>query len=173
MSFWKTGEAPPPPGDPTPEDEERVLEKLATKTVERGMTVPAILFLESIKPLNFIGSQAMVFFEPVIQTVFNFRDYETLRVALEKRDTVEKLITKIEAQDAVAYRREKAIRKYRNEQKKTWKWYQRYLGLFTPRVEYPDWVVNPPHLHPDEQLKMKTESVEETMKRLNRDDPKP
>ena len=69
-------------------EEDAVLDKLAKKAVERGMAVPAILFLESIKPLNFIASQVMVFFEPVIQSVFNFRDYNTLRSALEKRESI-------------------------------------------------------------------------------------
>ena len=78
--------------EPLPEEESAVLDKLARKVVEKGMTVPAILFLESVKPLNFIGSQAMVFFEPIVQTVFNIKDYDTLRQALEKRQTIEILL---------------------------------------------------------------------------------
>ena len=124
-------------------EENAVLEKLATKTVQRGMAVPAILFLESVKPLNFIGSQVMVFFEPVVQSVFNFRDYDTVRGALEKRQTIEILLLKIEEQDAVAHAREKRIKKFLKQEKKKWKWYQRYLGVFTPRVEYPEEIVNP------------------------------
>jgi hypothetical protein len=102
------------------------------------MTVPSILFLESIKPMNFIASQVMVFFEPIVQTIFNFKDYENLRTALEKRDSIEKLVVLIEEYDAIALRREKIVKKYYKEQKKKWKWYQRYLGIFPPRVEYPD-----------------------------------
>jgi hypothetical protein len=83
------------------EEELAVMDKLAKFTVRKGMTVPAIMFLESVKPLNFIGSQAMVFFEPIIQTLFNIRDYNTLQVALEKRESVEILIRRIEEYDAV------------------------------------------------------------------------
>ena len=108
------------------------------------MTVPAILFLESVKPLNFIGSQAMVFFEPIVQTVFNIKDYDTLRQALEKRQTIEILLLKIEAMDAVALQREKRIKAYYKEEKKKWKWYQRYLGVFLPKVKIPDEVLNGP-----------------------------
>jgi len=127
-----------------PEEEEAVLEKLARKVVDRGMTVPAILFLESVKPLNFIGSQTMVFFEPIVQTVFNFKDYDNLRSALEKRESVEILILRIEEYDAVAHKKEKAFKKWYKQEKKKWKWYQRYLGLFRPKYTVPDEVLNPP-----------------------------
>ncbi len=127
---------------PLPEEERAVIDKLARKVVEWQMTAPAIIFLESMKPLNFIGSQTMVFFEPIVQSVFAFKDYETVRVALEKRETIEILLQRIESIDAEEHARQKRIRKYRNEQKKSWKWYQRYLGIFQPKVEYPEWVIN-------------------------------
>ena len=127
-----------------PEEEEAVLEKLARKTVEKGMTIPAIMLLESVKPLNFIGSQVMVFFEPMVQSVFNFKDYDTLRTALEKRETIEILILRIEEYDAVALRKQKAYKKWYKQEKKKWRWYQRYLGLFTPKFEIPEEVQKPP-----------------------------
>ncbi|MCP4684346.1 MAG: hypothetical protein GY867_02760 [bacterium] len=127
-----------------PEEQEAVLDKLARKVVDKGMSVPAILFLESVKPLNFIGSQTMVFFEPMVQTVFNFKDYDNLRSALEKRESIEILILRIEEYDAVSHRQEKEVKKWYKQEKKKWKWYQRYLGIFTPKYTVPDEVVNPP-----------------------------
>lgn len=127
-----------------PEEEDAIIDKLAKKVIDRGMAVPAIMFLESVKPLNFIGAQTMVFFEPIIQTVFNFKDYDVLRTALEKRETIEIMLLRIEKYDAVSHARDKRIKKYLKVQKKTWKWYQRYLGVFTPKVEYPDEVLNGP-----------------------------
>lgn len=145
MSFFKgSGDLPDPEHTSLPADEEDVLERLAKKAVERGMAVPSIIFLESVKPLNFIASQVMVFFEPVIQTIFNFRDYNTLRSALEKRESVEILLLKIEKYDAVTLAREKRIKKYMKEIKKDWAWYQKYLGLFCPKVKIPDDILNPP-----------------------------
>ncbi len=129
---------------PLPEEEYAVLDKVAKKVVEKSMAVPAIVFLESVKPLNFIGSQALVFFEPIVQTVFNFKDYDTFRSALEKRETIEILIQKIEAYDAVYYAREKRIKKFLKQEKKKWKWYQRWLGVFTPKVEIPPEVLEGP-----------------------------
>ena len=145
MSFFKGSADLPPAGEGALDTEELViLEKLAHKAVDKGWTVPSILFLESVKPLNFIGSQVLVFFEPIVQTLFNFRDYNTFRTALEKRESIEILIQKIEAYDAVALKREKRVKKWYKQEKKKWKWYQRYLGVFRPKYKIPDVVLNPP-----------------------------
>lgn len=41
----------------TPDEEEEMIRKIAEKVHEYGMDVPVILFLESVKPLSYIGSQ--------------------------------------------------------------------------------------------------------------------
>jgi len=145
VSFFRDSANFPKPEQPhLPEEEMAILEKVAHKVVERRMAVPAIIFLESVKPLNYISSQALVFFEPIVQTMFNFKDYDTFRSALEKRDSIEILIRKIESFDAVAYTREKRIKKFMKQEKKKWKWYQRWLGIFPPKVKIPDEILNPP-----------------------------
>lgn len=145
MSFFKGSmDLPDPEQSSLPEEEDAVFTKLARKVVDWGMATPAILFLESVKPLNFIGSQVLVFFEPIVQTVFNFKDYNTFRLALEKRESIEVLILKIEKFDAVALTRQKRVKKYLKKEKKNWKWYQRWLGIFTPKIEIPDEVLNLP-----------------------------
>jgi hypothetical protein len=99
-------------GTLTPEQDE-VLEKVAKKVVEKRMTVPALMFIESVKPLNFIGSQVMVFFEPIVQTIFDFKGYTIFREAIEDRENVELLMQKIEKHDAEAVKLEKAYKKMR------------------------------------------------------------
>lgn len=126
------------------EEEDAILVKLSHQVVKRGMAVPAIMFLESVKPLNFIGSQTLVFFEPIIQTLFNFKDYDNLRTALEKRPSIEILLLKIEEEDAIAHDREKRIKKFLKTERKKWKWYQRWLGIATPKFELPEDVTKPP-----------------------------
>ena len=140
--FGGSMDIPDPDKINIPEEENAVLEKLATKVVDRGMTIPAILFLESVKPLNYISSQAMVFFEPMVQSVFNFKDYDTMRIALEKRETLEILLLKIEKYDAIFLEREKKVKQFLKTEKKKWKWYQRWLGIMTPKVELPEEVLN-------------------------------
>ena len=80
----------------SPEDE-ALLDRLAVRVVELRMEVPAILALESARPLTFVASQAMVFFEPVARALFPLPDYRRLVALVERRETVEKLIAKIEA----------------------------------------------------------------------------
>lgn len=151
--FGRDNELPKTTEPILPQEEDAVLEKVAAKVVARGMAVPAILFLESVKPLNYIGSQAMVFFEPIVQTVFNFKEYDTFRSALEKRESIEILLQKIEAQDAIALKREKKIKAFLKEEKKKWKWYQRWLGIFTPKVNYPEDIVKEAAPPPTDQSK--------------------
>jgi hypothetical protein len=151
MSFFRGGtEFPSKEEKPLPDEELAVLEKLAKKVVEWQMTTPAIIFLESVKPMNYIGSQALVFFEPIVQSIFNFKDYDTFRQALEKRESIEIMLQMIEKHDATAHEREKRIKKYRKQLKKNWKWYQRYLGIFQPKVEYPDDVIYGPEGKPED-----------------------
>ncbi|MGE5179402.1 MAG: hypothetical protein ACM3PF_09940 [Bacteroidota bacterium] len=63
------------------------------------MTVPAILFLESVKPLSFVGSQAMYFFEPMVRALFQVPEYERFASLMERRESVEELLVRIERRD--------------------------------------------------------------------------
>ena len=101
------------------DDEKALLDKLAKKVVHWKMTAPAIMALESVKPLNYIGSQAMVFFEPIIQTIFNLKDYDTVRQMLERRESIEMLLLRIEFFDAIARRKEKLFGKLKKEYLRT------------------------------------------------------
>ncbi|HUU45537.1 MAG TPA: hypothetical protein VM118_07350 [Acidobacteriota bacterium] len=108
---------------PLTDEEEAIMTRMAKKVVEWKMTVPAIMFLEMVKPLNYIGAQAMVFFEPFVQTIFNFRDYDTFRQMMERRESVERLLQKIEELDAQALTKEKDARRRRGgERGRRWWW---------------------------------------------------
>jgi hypothetical protein len=73
-----------------------LIRKLADFVVRRNMSVPAIMFLESVRPLNFVGSQAMVFFKPIISRFFTREEYDKLATMLEKREVIDRLIKEIE-----------------------------------------------------------------------------
>ncbi len=118
-----------------PAEERQVLEKVAKKVVRHGFAIPAIMTLETVKPLNFIGSQAMIFFQPIVQSIFVLQDYDTFRQAMERRENVENLLLLIEEYDAISQKREKLINKKIKAQKKNWTWYQRWLGIRQPRIE--------------------------------------
>jgi hypothetical protein len=101
----------------TPQQEE-ILDKIARKVVLWKMSVPAILFLESVKPLNYIGSQMMAFFEPFVQTLFSWKDYEEFRKMMEERGTIELLLVRIEEFEAEAEKKEKEEKKRLKEERK-------------------------------------------------------
>ena len=93
------------------ERQEQLLEKLAHKIVELRMSAMAIFILESMKPLSFVGSQVMVFFQPIVQTFFEFRDYETIQEAIEHRENVEYFIRRLETLEDEQIEKEKQRKK--------------------------------------------------------------
>lgn len=80
----------------------RLLERIAEVVVKRGMAAPATMFLESVGPMNFLGSQALHFITPIIDCAFNVKEAEQVARLLERRDTVSRLIAVIEAKSAPA-----------------------------------------------------------------------
>jgi len=89
-----------------------LLERVAGRVVELGLEVPAILTLESGRPLSLLAGQAMVFFEPFVQAMFLLPDYRRFSSLVERRETVEALVRMIErrADDAHAQRRDERRR---------------------------------------------------------------
>jgi len=82
--------------DVSAERREEVLAKIAQKVVDLRLTPVAIVMLESGKPLSFVGSQLMVFFQPIVTSLFPFHQYDEVAALLEERSNVESLIQKIE-----------------------------------------------------------------------------
>jgi phenylacetate-coenzyme A ligase PaaK-like adenylate-forming protein len=85
------------------------------------MTVPAILMLESVKPLAFIGSQALYFFEPMVRALFTIPEYERFAALMERRDNVEALLVRIETKDEAERRAERERRDKKRAERKTQK----------------------------------------------------
>ena len=75
------------------------MDRIAAGVVRWEMTVPAIFLLESSKPLSFVGSQFLHFLSPIIHSIFDARELDRFAVMLEKRETVEELIVRIERAD--------------------------------------------------------------------------
>lgn len=114
-SPFSFGHTPKDPGATLSEHESELLDKVAKKVVYWKMTVPAIIALETAKPLNYIGSQAMVFFQPIVQAVFSFKDYDNFRLLMEKREGIELLLQRIEHFDAIAQRKEKLFKRMKKD----------------------------------------------------------
>ena len=83
----------------TPEDEEEMIKSAAEKIHKYGMDVAAILMLESVKPLTYIGGQMGRFFvSPFLPALGEKigQSGEKFFTVFEKRENVEKLITLLE-----------------------------------------------------------------------------
>jgi hypothetical protein len=77
-----------------------LLDRVADAVVKRGMTAPATVFLESLGPMNFLGSQALYFLTPIVEWAFNAKEVEQVARLLERRDTISRLIATIETKSA-------------------------------------------------------------------------
>lgn len=96
----------------------RLFERLADRVVKLRFTVPAVIFLESVRPLNFVGSQAMLFFAPVVHALFAMHEYDLLQQALERRETLGYLADLLEAKEEVQIEREKAEKRARKAERR-------------------------------------------------------
>jgi len=97
-----------------PEDE-KLLAAVAQRVVRLRMETPAVLFLESVRPLSFVGSQALVFFEPFAQAIFHWEQYERFTRLVGDRDNLERLTRLIEDEADAREAREKQARKDASE----------------------------------------------------------
>ena len=88
------------PLGPLTEEDRKLIVRLATAIVVRRMAGPAILFLESVRPLNYIGSQALVFLRPFVEPFFNPGDTKRVAEILERREGLRALVLAIEAKAA-------------------------------------------------------------------------
>ena len=78
------------------DDTIKIINNLASKIVNRGLSVPAIFFLESTKYITFLGSQFLVFLGPIATCFINNNKYYNIAEILEDRNNIELLILEIE-----------------------------------------------------------------------------
>ena len=74
------------------------MEFVAREIQVRGLTGPAVMFLEASRPYRTLGSQAMLFFDPVLQGLFN-GDLEEMQRVLADDSGIERLIERLEEID--------------------------------------------------------------------------
>ena len=76
--------------------EKKIMDLYAKKVIDKGMSVPAVFFLEMIKYLAFIFSQSMIVFGPLATIFVNSKRYYELSDILSNRNNVEYFICQIE-----------------------------------------------------------------------------
>ena len=90
----------------TPEERDRILDRVAREVTRRRLEVPAILALELHRPLTFLGSQALVVFTPLLAPAFGVENLQKVSKLLEDRGNLDRLMERIE--ELVATRNEAA-----------------------------------------------------------------
>ncbi|UCD44066.1 MAG: hypothetical protein JSV27_07940 [Candidatus Bathyarchaeota archaeon] len=84
----------------TPEDEDEIIRRVAEEVHKRGMEIPAIIMLETLNPLSFMGAtMGRLFLSPVLPALgedLGMKGEIVLQV-FEKHSNIEKLISLIEA----------------------------------------------------------------------------
>lgn len=81
-------------------DEERALvERLSRLVVRRRLAAPALMALESVRPLSFIGSQVLAFFGPLLNVAFSKSEIDLLVRLLERRHSLDLVIDTIHRQE--------------------------------------------------------------------------
>ena len=73
-----------------------LIDRLAQKVSRWGLTAPAILFLEANKPFSFIGSQALLFFQPLLGFLLGDEVIGGYAQLLEDPANVERLLQLLE-----------------------------------------------------------------------------
>lgn len=81
-----------------PELREETVEFVAREIQVRGLTGPAVMFLEASRPYRPLGSQAMLFFDPVLRNLF-WGDLAEVQHVLADDAGIERLIERLEEID--------------------------------------------------------------------------
>ena len=90
-----------PPSAPLTPEELDLIERIADALVQRRLAAPAAMFLDSMGPLSFLGSQALHLLTPVIECAFEGKEIERVARLLERRDTISRLVALIENKTSV------------------------------------------------------------------------
>ena len=94
-----------------------LIEKLSKFIAERRMAAPAIMTIESLRPLARIGSQLMHFLAPFAEIIFNAKEYQEFAVLLENEEYVRLLIKRIDEIDVDMYRDERKEKKLKHKRR--------------------------------------------------------
>lgn len=89
-----------PGATPVSNDEREMVDRICREVVRRRLVTPALMLLEMSRPLNFIGSQLMRFFQPFVAAVLPVGGYGRFAAFLERRGSIETLCRRLEEFEA-------------------------------------------------------------------------
>jgi len=83
------------PPEQVQEQRDDLVEQVAREIQLRGLTGPAVHFLQASRPYRPLGSNAMLFFDPVLRGLFG-GEYASATEILADDDGIEQLIARLE-----------------------------------------------------------------------------
>jgi hypothetical protein len=86
------------PLEPTEEQRDELVEQVAREIMVRGLTGPAVHFLEASRPYRPLGANAMLFFDPVLRGLFG-GEISSASEILADDAGIEQLIERLEELD--------------------------------------------------------------------------
>lgn len=98
----------------TEERKKFLINRIAQKVVDYRLAPVAIVFLESSKPISFLGNQFLIFMQPFYRALFSYREYEEVTAMLEDRNNIELVIREIERLEEERHEPKKADKNSRH-----------------------------------------------------------
>jgi len=81
----------------TEEETDKLIEDAAREIERRKLEIPAVLLLETHKPLAYVGSQTAIMFAPFIAPLLGFDFFNNYSRLFSKRENFERLLQRIES----------------------------------------------------------------------------
>ena len=76
--------------------DKELVDKHARRIVDKGLGTMAILMVDSMKPLSYIGSQLLHIANPILTIFPYFKDFDRIAELLEDSENIEYFLTRIE-----------------------------------------------------------------------------
>jgi hypothetical protein len=89
------------PGLSVSAEQAEAVGRVARFIVRFGITVPALLALETVRPLSYVGSQFMHLLSPSIGAFLSATEWNAMAALLEDRKGLDYVLLVIEQQDGV------------------------------------------------------------------------
>ena len=94
----------PGPAQPT-EAQRPVVDRVCLEIVRRRLTTPALILLETSRPLNYLGAQAMHFLEPIVSAILDGDGYRRFTEFIERRGSVDYFCDRLQEMETQASRK--------------------------------------------------------------------
>jgi|GEM_PF-3400066 len=97
------------------EEERALMTEAAEGLVKRRFAVPAMLFLETVSPMNMVSASMLHMLSPIWRSAMPASRIDQLAALLERRDSVPEFISIIDQTEETRRRDEKAARRARKQ----------------------------------------------------------